>query len=314
MIKGNVLIYTHTDMDGFGSNLIAHYIENNYSNVKFTCKNLNYNQINEQILQDIKDKTIFNYDKIFITDISVNDKVANLLDDLCGNDVCDDSICGLELLDHHESALFLNFHYWCNIKTEINGIKTSGAELFALSIFDGKIPNEIQNMIENIKLYDTWLWSERNDITPKKLNDLFLLLGFNDFEKGLIESNYNVNNFIENNKLLLKIQQNKIDKYIKKKDKTITTKEINGYNVGIVFAERYISELGNSLAKLHPELDIIAMIGDGFVSYRSIGDKDKNNCCEFAKLFGGGGHKNSSGNSILNNLKEEYINNIFKIN
>ena len=50
MIEGNILVYTHTDLDGYGSNLICNYIENNYDNIKFTIKNLNQKML---ILQTV---------------------------------------------------------------------------------------------------------------------------------------------------------------------------------------------------------------------------------------------------------------------
>ncbi len=312
MIKGNVLIYTHTDMDGFGSNLIANYIENNYEDVKFTVKNLNYDQINEEILKDIRDESIFTYDYIFITDISVSEETSALLNILWhSNDEYD--IVNLELLDHHESALWLNKYDWCNVILTKYNRKISGTELFADSIFEDNIPEDIFNLIENIKLYDTWLWVENNNQTPKKLNDLFLLLGFEAFERRLIEVNYDVNKFILKHRLLLQIQQKQIDRYIKGKDKNLIVKEIQDRKVGIVFGDKYQSELGNTLAKLHPELDIVAMIGDTYVSYRSVGDCEKNNCKSFSELYGGGGHFNSAGSTINKSVINNYLNELFNI-
>ena len=312
MIKGNVLIYTHTDMDGFGSNLIANYIENNYEYVKFTVKNLNYDQINEEILKDIRDESIFTYDYIFITDISVSEEISALLNILWhSND--EYNIVNLELLDHHESALWLNKYDWCNVTLTKYNRKVSGTELFANSIFEDDIPNDIFNLIENIKLYDTWLWVENNNQTPKKLNDLFLLLGFEAFEKRLIEVNYDVKKFILKHRLLLQTQQKQVDRYIKSKDKNLIVKEIQARKVGVVFADKYQSELGNTLAKLHPELDIIAMIGDTYVSYRSIGDDELHSCKTFAELFGGGGHPNSAGSTIDKNAINNYLDELFNV-
>ena len=51
-----------------------------------------------------------------------------------------------------------------------------------------------------------------------------------------------------------------------------------------MFADRYFSELGDRLATMHPELDIIVMIDmDGKISYRTV--RDDINLGEFAKAY-----------------------------
>lgn len=313
MIKGNILVYSHTDLDGFGVNLICNYIQNNYNDVKFTIKNLNYNEINNVILEDINNKTILSYNEVFITDISVNEEVAELLNNLY---IKTNLFSNLYLFDHHKTAIWLNKYKWCKVSEvdTINNKKTSGTELFYDYLIFKYLNKEqkLRGLIENIKLYDTWLWKEENNIIPKKLNDLFLLLGFEEFEKGLIKTNYNVEEFIKNNQLLLDIQQRQIDKYIKDKNKQLINIDIQGRKVGVVFADKYISELGNKLAELHNEIDIIAMINNDVISYRSIGNKFENDCSEFAKLYLGGGHMNSSGSHIDKNITYNYIKNLFE--
>lgn len=316
MIKGNILVYTHTDLDGYGSNLICNYIENNYDNIKFTIKNLNYDEINGVILEDIDNDILKNYDEIFITDISVNEDVANKLNKINTNN----KKGKIHLFDHHKSAEWLNKYKWCKV-TEFNTLnneKTSGTELF-YEYLVLRYENDEQNLIDivnNIKLYDTWLWNEHNNTIPKKLNDLFLLYGFEEFEKQLIKCDYNVNVLIETNQFILDIQQNQIDKYINEKNKTIIEKEVDNIKLGVVFADKYISELGNELAKLHSEFNIIAIINPSTntVSYRSIGNNERNNCSEFAKKYLGGGHFNSSGSSINYTSTDKYISSIFNLN
>ena len=58
-----------------------------------------------------------------------------------------------------------------------------------------------------------------------------------------------------------------------------------------MFAERYISELGNRLCELYPELTYVAMIDicKGSVSYRTVRE-DIDLGKEIAHSFGGGGH------------------------
>jgi oligoribonuclease NrnB/cAMP/cGMP phosphodiesterase (DHH superfamily) len=86
-------------------------------------------------------------------------------------------------------------------------------------------------------------------------------------------------------------------------------KNIGKYNVGIVFSEQYISELGNYLANKHNELDFIVLIGSQSVSYRGI--KDDIDLGLFAKQFGGGGHPKASGSQIVLEKQVRYIEDLF---
>jgi oligoribonuclease NrnB/cAMP/cGMP phosphodiesterase (DHH superfamily) len=73
---------------------------------------------------------------------------------------------------------------------------------------------------------------------------------------------------------------------------------------GVVFAEKYFSELGNRLCQMHPEIDFVAMIYmSGTVSYRTVKD-DIDIGKDVAKLFGGGGHAKAAGASSLKELPE----------
>ena len=87
-------------------------------------------------------------------------------------------------------------------------------------------------------------------------------------------------------------------------------KNITNYNVGVVFAEQYQSELGNVLAKNHPELDFIAIIDpSSSVSYRGV--KDNIDLGQFAKIYGGGGHPKSAGSQISENVRNRVLEIIF---
>ena len=144
------------------------------------------------------------------------------------------------------------------------------------------------------------------------------MLGYETFLEEVLYSLYNmsdINKVVEDilyrNENILKVQQNKIDRYIKGKNKNIITKFIEGYNVGVLFAEQYVSELGNKLCELNSDLDLVAIIGNNTVSYRTI--KDSVDVSKIAKLYGGGGHPKASGNNINEEIINNYINNIFKL-
>ena len=81
----------------------------------------------------------------------------------------------------------------------------------------------------------------------------------------------------------------------------------------MVFAENYISELGNALCERHPELAyaVIIDIGNGNVSYRTIRD-DINLGKDIASLCDGGGHAKAAGSEFGKIIVYDVIDKLFK--
>jgi nanoRNase/pAp phosphatase (c-di-AMP/oligoRNAs hydrolase) len=100
---------------------------------------------------------------------------------------------------------------------------------------------------------------------------------------------------------------------VKKKNEQLLIMPLCGKTCGVVFAEKYFSELGNKLCQMHPEIDFVAMIDmSGTVSYRTIKDNiDLGK--DVAKLFGGGGHAKAAGSRFANGAQFDVINKIFNI-
>lgn len=310
-MNNNVKLFSHTDLDGYGCNVIMKLILGINSN----CENLNYDKINNRVKEYFINGEYKQYCSTYITDISVNDEVSEIIDKI----VKAENI-KVKLLDHHPTATGLNKYDWAVVDIEKNGEKISGTRMLYDELEDliGYLDinkNGLLDFVENVRKYDTWLWKEKyNDIKPKQLNDLFFLLGTDRFvDKILYNLKYSfidMTEFIEDNKLLLELQQEKIDRYIEKKNKEIINYKIQEYNAGVVFAEQFQSELGNRLSEMNPQYDLIIMIGDKTISYRTV--KDNVNCGEIAKLFGGGGHPKASGSQISNESKLTYIEELFK--
>lgn len=104
-----------------------------------------------------------------------------------------------------------------------------------------------------------------------------------------------------------------INHYVDEKNSQIIKKEdIFGNRYGVVFAERYISELGNRLCELNPKLVYIAIIdiSEGKISFRTIRD-NINLGDEITHAYGGGGHPKAAGALLNPDTVEELINNIF---
>ena len=107
-----VKLFTHTDLDGIGCAVLA-YLAFGKENVD--VEYCNYDDIDNKVEVFMEDCDLYrSYDKIFITDISVSDSVANMID------ILDRVDRRVQLFDHHGTALFLNKYDWCMINEYIH--------------------------------------------------------------------------------------------------------------------------------------------------------------------------------------------------
>lgn len=302
-----IKLYTHTDLDGEGCAILARMA----FGTGVVIEHCEYDDINAKVSKLI-DEYHSEIEDVHITDISVSNEVAAKIDEF---------ECDCLLLDHHATALDLNMYDWCKVivTDEVTGIKTCGTELYyRWLVGKGYLEDSsaLRDFVKIIRDYDTWRWVEEVDgIISKNVNDLYYMYDKEHFEKWCITS---INDgtfprFTENDEILLRMNQKQIEDYIEHKNKRLITKRINGRLCGIVFAEKYFSELGNRLCAMHPELDYIVMIDtDGYVSYRSIKD-DINLGKDVAALYGGGGHPKAAGSQFDMSVIEKFIDLIFGV-
>lgn len=297
-----VKLFTHTDLDGVGCAILAKIVFGEDVDISY-C---NYDDVDRQVSDFLNNHDIKAGDLIFITDISVSEKVAERIDKSNMKDC-------FVLLDHHATALGLNKYSWCSVMIELTlNIKTSGTELFynwllTHSYFLG-YRYEILNLLyftNVVRDWDTWRWSTMGEtgIICRQINDLFYIYGrdkFIDWATNKLSNCHYFDSCVigKEEKIILDMFQKEKDDYIKQKSGTMFDAEIYGYTCGIVFADRFISELGNTLCKNHSEIDLIVIIdiSRNTVSYRTV--KDEINVGEFAKYFGGGGHPKAAGSQI----------------
>lgn len=294
-----IKVFTHTDLDGVGCEIVSKVI---FGKESVDCELHNYDTINARIKEFIDSQEYKQYGHIFITDIRVNEEVAELINNTCADMVT--------LLDHHKTALSLNKYKWARVEIEGKLELTSGTELLLLDTWCTHIKS-LNDWVENIKRWDTWLWSTKyNDILPKQLNDLYYLLGREVFVKealNCINNSKYVKDFILKYKQILDINQRQIEEYIQSKNKSIIKIDINNYKVGVVFADKHHSELGNELSKLNKDCDYIMIINGNLVSLRTI--KDNVDCGKIAEAHNGGGHQKAAGFTIDESKILEFIKN-----
>lgn len=304
-----VKLFTHTDLDGVGCAILAKLAFGEEVDISY-C---NYDDINESVL-DYLNNNDDSLSYIYITDIRVNEDIAKLLDERGG--VC--------LLDHHPTALELNKYAWCKVMVEdLNGVKTSGTKMFYHWLgMNGCLSDELENnkvlgrFAELVRDYDTWRWSELGEdgVICKQVNDLMYLYGRDKFITWCISEIHDevFPKLYAADELLLNIKQREIDEYIEEKNEQLFTSPMCGRICGFVFAEKYVSELGNKLCKMHPEIDYVAMIdmGNKTVSYRTVKD-DIDLGKDVAQLFGGGGHPKAAGSEFSVDVQFKTIEKIF---
>jgi len=160
----------------------------------------------------------------------------------------------------------------------------------------------------------TWRWNyDKNGLfassyyEPQQLNSLLYLLGKDRF----------INRFREipdmrltsSEKTMLEIEEERNQRYIERKIESMQKMTIEGYNAGVVVAERCVSDLGNQMCKLNPDIDIAVIIGSNAVSFRAI--KDDIDVSKLANMYGGGGHHKASGAPLPEDMLQSMVKLIF---
>lgn len=303
-------MFTHTDLDGVGCSILLKHFYRDHKNLDISY--CNYNDINEIVLDFLDTVDNINEYQIFITDISVNENVANQLD------IINSEYKNVCLLDHHVTAEWLNKYDWATVKEFMNkSQKTSGTQLlynhFMMSETNPGL--RVRKFVDIVRMYDTWEWKSEGVIIPKKLNDLLYIIGREEFEEYILKEVFSdIHNDIisQEKQAILNIEQRKIDKYVEKKNRELSDYTFMGYKAGVVFAENYKSELGNRLCELNDNLDFVVIVDmSSAVSYRSIGDKVHLGK-RIASVYGGGGHMNAAGSEISDEIRRTVMEILFK--
>ncbi len=260
--------------------------------------------INERIDSDY----FLKYDQVFIVDLGITKECAiNIL-----NSKYHDKF---KLFDHHESHEFLNEFDFALVVEEHDGFKECGTSLFYNYLkekYDVLNKNSIVTFTELVRENDTWQFT-KDKKKSMELANLFEFYGKDTFIEKYTK--YLKNNaefdFDSLEQEILKCLDKNLNDYLEfQKDKVIF-KNIKGYNIGIVFAERYRSELGDYLANLYQDkIDFVAIINiNKHVSLR--GKKLDKPVNKFAESYQGGGHPMASAMPYPSDLKEKIIDYIF---
>ncbi|MED4462328.1 DHH family phosphoesterase [Metabacillus fastidiosus] len=300
-------LLSHNDLDGVGCGILAKLafdkqVKVHYNSISGLDREVEWFFEND-------DKDLF----LFITDLSVNEDNEKRLETFykAGGKV--------QLIDHHKTALSFNNYEWGHVVVEDDeGKLTSATSLFYHYLIEHELLNPtdvVTEFVELVRQYDTWEWEKNDNQEARRLNALFFLISIEEFEEKMLDRLQTSEHFYfdEFERKLLDMEDEKIERYIRRKRKELVQTETGDYFAGIVYAESYHSELGNELGKEYPHLDYIAILNMGGkrVGFRTI--HDHVDVSEVASQFGGGGHAKASGCSLTEDAYKQFITETFHL-
>lgn len=262
---------SHNDLDGLGCGvLIKKFMHRNIKTVY-----LSYDDIDRYI-----EDNYHYYDRIIITDVSPQYGTVEML--AGEKDVL--------IIDHHASSDALkDFHF-----THHDITKCATMLTYEYLLQEGFKAEEYEEFARCINDVDMWFLKREDSL---KMSVLFNLMGITRMEERFLSTPYTT--FTDTEKLLITLEEERRDNYIKKAMRNIETiKDKKGLTFTVVFAESYASELGNYIIS-EDISDYVMLINaqSKKISLRSRKDVDIRH---IAERNGGGGHKNAAAFSIKN--------------
>ena len=308
-----ILLFTHkNDIDGMGNAILSKLA---FNNVDYTlCETFD---LNEKVNEFIITKKIYQYDKIFITDLCLNEELLSLINK-------DENLKNkIQIIDHHKTYDNEKFTKYSFVKVKIKNDKglCCGTSLFYEYLIENKYitkDNIMDEFVELTRQHDTWEWKNiYNNEKARELAILFDSLGTEGYinfmyKKLKNEKEFNFNNIetilINNKKLVI---NDAIEGYLK----NIYYREILGMKAAIIFINyEFRNEIAEYLRENKYDIDFVMMISldRGVVSYRSV--KENVSVRKVAEFYNGKGHDAAATNPITTHHKEKILSILTKNN
>ena len=256
---------------------------------------------NKDVNDNVKNN-LDKYDFIYVVDLNISEELADFIEANYKEKIM--------IIDHHLSCNNMNKYSFIEVNAEGKESGTSLYYKYLLNNYNNDLLNResTEMLVEYVRTMDIYDFSKTSKEEAEKLEMIFKIYGKDRF----IDKFYNViindlELYSKEDLNLVELEKERIKRYIEEKD--FMEISLDNKRVGVVFAERYISELGNYLINKYDYLDYIVLINmDKKISYRGNGKVDLS---VIAKKFGGGGHVNAAGNCLPSDLKEKVIKEIF---
>lgn len=280
-----------------------------YSNIEhILCEGFD---INSRFEFYYENNLLNNYDKIYITDLHLNKKNLEIIN----NDI---NIKNKTILfDHNESVTEFNSYDFVNIIIKDNkGYCCSTTLLYEYLINTKRIKptRALNEFCEATRAYDTGEWelATKKNHTARDLALLFDAIGteryINMMSKKLKEET--IFYFNHEEEKIIKIRKEATDEKVMSYINNIKFKNIDGYKAGIIFISyEYRNEIAQYLrkSKLYDiDLVILVAVDKSSISIRNINPEV--NVRPIAEKMGGKGHFGAAGCNIDENNLMKVLN------
>lgn len=302
-----IKVFTHgADLDGLGCGFL---IELSHKDDEVEIQYVNYNDVNVALYNFLKSGAVEYYDKVYITDISISENMCNWIEQSYWHK--------FKLIDHHinEGTKHLDNYVWCIRKGEEDGEIRSATYLVAKHLGILGQYKFIDDVVTHIDNYDVYKFKEKNDLFAKTMSDIFYLIGRERFSDDLWQQFYDGNKcYMMDSKVefMLQIRQEEYERHLESANKYMKKIKWKDYVIGVIFNDKFTSELGNDLCTMNDDIDFIAMINfKTGISLRGV--KDGIHLGEIAKEIGSvfglssGGHMKSSGITFNDDIRNKTI-------
>lgn len=302
----SILLFTHkNDIDGMGNAILA----------KIAFENVDYIlcgtfDLQEKVKQYIETKEIYEYEKIFITDLCLDEELLSQINN-------DEKLkCKFQIIDHHKTYDNEKYTKYSFVKVQLKNDKglCCATSLFYEYLIKNNFlvkSNIIDEFVELTRQHDTWEWKNiYNNEKSRELAILFDALGVEGYISFIYEKLKNEKVFTFNNieNVLINNKKLEINEAIQEYMKNIYYKEILDLKAGIIFIDyQFRNEIAQYLRENNYDVDFVMLISldRGVVSYRSV--KDNVSVRKVAEFFNGKGHDVAATNPITLSQKEKII-------
>ena len=301
-----VLLFTHkNDIDGMGNAILAKLA---FDSVDYVlCETFD---LKKKVEEYFKNKKIYEYDKIFITDLCLGEENLKQIDE-------DEKLKGkFQIIDHHktyEDEKYTRFSF-VQVKLKNDHGLCCATSLFYEYLLSNNylVRNDaIDEFVELTRQHDTWEWKNiYNNEKSRELAILFDAIGINGYIKFIYEKLLKEQTFeySEIERMLIDNKKIEISEAVEEYLDKIYYKNILDSKAGIIFINyEYRKELAEYLRENKYDIDFVMMISldRGVVSYRST--KDGVSVRKVAEYFGGKGHNKAATNPITSKSKEAIL-------
>ena len=292
-----VLLFTHkNDIDGMGNAILAKLA---FDSVDYVlCETFD---LKKKVEEYLKNKKIYEYEKIFITDLCLGEENLKQIDE-------DEKLKGkFQIIDHHktyEDEKYTRFSF-VQVKLKNDHGLCCATSLFYEYLLNNNylVRNDaIDEFVELTRQHDTWEWKNiYNNEKSRELAILFDAIGINGYIKFIYEKLLKEQTFeySEIERMLIDNKKIEISEAVEEYLDKIYYKNILDSKAGIIFINyEYRNELAEYLRENKYDIDFVMMISldRGVVSYRST--KDGVSVRKVAEYFGGKGHNKAATNPI----------------